>query len=360
MASTLPFWAEGPIPPAQLADHFVGRAEEVDRLAKRWAQRAPARTVLLAPARAGKRSLLNASLAATEADVTVVRIRLNRLLPATDTGFVAACLAATGRVAPHASLTRWERLLRTGPSETPIEALTEWPEALARVAGRPLLVLEGADTLADLSLDVLAALDAAAATTRAHLVTTLEHLAPALQEQIPTLLGPEGVRITRLAPLTKRQAGDYLQARFAAARCQAAPEALALMLEYTGGDPASVQLLGARCHDVLLREGRGRLEEADVADALYRALESLPPEWTRILGELKGRARDAFVATALLGNPSVSEVGRRIGMDAKNVSVLMGRLVERGAPVEKTGRGRYRITHRLLAEWVRKEWATVG
>lgn len=356
----LPFWSEGPIPPAYLQTHFVGRQDEAERLAKRWAQRAPARTILVSPARGGRRSLLNASLAIDDIQATVVRIRVDRLLPETPRGFVSACLEATHAVAPHPSLPRLQRLVRLGPPEALVEALDGWPEALARTPARALVVLEGADRLSALSREVLAALDQVVATSRAHFVTTMTQVPVELQERLPALLGPEGVRITRLVPLSRKEAGLFLRDRFAAVRCQATPEALALMLEYTGGDPASVQLLGARCHEVLLRAGKGRLDEGDVAEGLFRALESLPPEWTRILGELSGRARDAFVAVALGGNPSISEVGRRIGLDGKNVSVLLSRLVDRGAPIEKTGRGRYRVTHRLLAEWIRKEWTVVS
>ena len=360
MAATKPFWAEGPIPPALLDTYFVGRTEEVARLSNRWAQRAPARTVLLAPERAGKRSLLAATLRDTKGAVAPLHVRIDRLLPENGDGLAAALLEALALRAPSPVLTRLERHLRHGPPERAAEVIRQLDGPLDGLDRRPLVLLEGAESLARLPPEVLAALDDLVGTTRAHFVATMAHLPAGLQEAVPRLLGPAGVRVTRLTPLARREAQEYVRARLAAVRCQPTAGALDLLLDYAGGDPASLQLLGARSHEVLLRSGRGRLQEEDVGEGLYMALESLPPDWTRILGELKGRSRDCFVALALLEDPTVSEVGERIRLDAKNVSVILSRLVERGAPVEKVARGRFRITHRLLAEWVRKEWQRVG
>lgn len=355
-----PFWAEGPIPPALLDVHFVGRTEDRVRLARRWGQRAPARTVLSAPALGGKRSLLAASLADAEVPVVPIRVACHRLLPETPRGLVEAMLAGLRGKAPEAGLARAARTLQYGPPEAPDELILGLDALLDPIpGGRPILVLEGAHALARLPEPTLGALDAWAAASRAHTVALVDHLPQDLQAACPAVFGPRGVRVTRPAPLGRPEAEAFLRDRFAAARCQPTPEALAMLLEYAGGDPASLQLLGARCHDVLQRRRKGRLEEGDVVDGLFLTLESLPPEWTRVLGALSGRARDAFVALAVLDGPSVADVGRRIHLDGKNVSVLLARLAERGAPIEKTGRGRWRITHRLLKEWVRKEWTVV-
>ncbi|MBW3584084.1 MAG: ATP-binding protein [Euryarchaeota archaeon] len=363
-----PFWAEGPIPPARLATYFIGRSEDVERLRKRWYQRAPARSVILGPARTGKRSLVAASLVGSERDVVPVRVRVDRLLPGTPLGLVEALLSSFQGKMDRTEWMRLTRLAHYGPADdAPLEALRALAAPLDRIPTgpaktplRPVVVFEGAERLAELPEEALSALDDLLATTRAHVVALAAHVPSVLVERVPTLFGPTGTRTLRPATLSKKEATDFVRARFAAVQCQPAPEALELLLDYAAGDPGSLQLLGARCHDVLRRKGKGRLTEEDVVEGLYLALESLPPEWTRILGELKGRGRDVFVALAVLPQPNVATIGRRIHLDGKNVSVLLGRLVERGAPVEKVGRGRFRITHRLLAEWIKKEWAVVG
>lgn len=315
---------------------------------------------MVAPAGGGKRSLINASTRDTHAELTVIRLRVDRLLPENGHGLARALIDAINLRHPHPSLPKLARQLRYGPPEAPQEVIRELVEPLAKVPGRPLVVLEGTHCLARLPDETLSALDDLAATSRAHFASLTDHLSPTLQARMPTLLGPAGVRVTRLNPLGRREAADYLRSRFDSVGCRLDYDALQLILDYAGGDPRGLQLLGSRTHDILLRQGANLVTEQTVADGLYLTLESLPPEWTRILGRLEGRARDAFVALALLDNPTVSKVGERIALDPKNVCVVLARLAERGAPIEKTGRGRWRISHRLLSEWIRKEWTLAG
>jgi hypothetical protein len=340
--------------------YFRGRQEERERVARRWGQRAPARTVVIAPAGGGKRSLVNATTRDVGQEVTPIRVRLDRLLPENGHGLARALIDAINLRHPHPALPRLARQLKYGPPEVPGMVLRELAEPLAKVPGRALVVLEGAHGLARLPEETLGALNDLAASSRAHFACLVDHLNPTLQERLPNLLGTTGTRFTRLDPLSRRDAGVFLQDRFEAAGARLEMDALHLMLEYAGGDPRGLQLLGARTYDVMLRSGRFRVTEEEVAQGLYLTLESLPPEWTRILGRLEGRARDAFVALALLEKPTVSAIGERIDLDPKNVCVVLARLAERGAPIEKTGRGRWRISHRLLAEWVRKEWTLTG
>lgn len=355
-----PFWTSGPIPPARVSTYFVGQSDQRDRVAKRWGQRAPARTVLIAPAGGGKRSLLNATLHDQRETVRPLRIRVDRLLPQNDQGLARTLVEVVNLVAPHPSLPRLARHLKYGPPEAPQEVILDLAEPLSKVPQRPLVALEGAHQLVRFSDETLASLDALASSSRAHFACLLDHIPPVLQTQVPNLLGPTGVRVTRLGALSRKEAEGFLERRFEHAGCGLEESALQLMVEYSGGNPANLQLLGARTHDVLLRNGARKVTEEDVAEGLYLALESLPPEWTRPLAQLEGRLRDVFVALALLDNPSVSEVGERISLDAKNVCVVLGRLAQRGAPVEKVGRGKWRITQRFIAEWVRKEWAVAG
>lgn len=355
-----PFWTEGPIPPARIETYFLGRLEERERVAKRWGQRAPARTVIVAPAGGGKRSLLNATIRDTNAEVNPLRLRVDRLLPQNGHGLARALVEAVNLRHPHPALPKLARQLRFGPPEAPQEVIAELAEPIAKIPGRPLLILEGAHGLARLPDETLAALDDLAATSRAHFASLSDHLSPTLQARLPNLLGPAGVRVTRLTALPRKDAAHFLQKRFEAVDCSLDYDALQLLLDYAGGDPRGLQLLGSRTHDVLLRRGSTRVTEQEVAEGLYLTLESLPPEWTRMLGRLEGRNRDAFVALALLDNPTVSKVGERISLDSKNVCVVLARLAERGAPIEKTGRGRWRISHRLLSEWIRKEWTLAG
>lgn len=349
------FWTDGPVPPALSRDLVFGRADLVERLRRRWRQRAPVRTLLVGPPLSGRRTTLRASLREVNSPLAVIRIDVQALVPATGRGLAEAILKALrGRI----SVSRWNQAAKDLRHPDEAEAAATLADVDTLLAGlpkeeRPFVVFEGAEHLTDLPDATLQGLEAWAAGSSAHIVLTVAHVPSRLKEYLPSLCGTAGVRETRLEPVARQSAATFLGNRLAHARCQARPEAAALLLEFAAGDPASLQWLGRHLVDHAKRQTRGLVTLDDAVEAIAEAVATLPWPWVGPLGALSGRLRDVFVALAFHDAASITDVGERIHLDAKNVSVLLSRLIDRGYPVEKVARGRYRISHRLIREHVR-------
>jgi len=129
-------------------------------------------------------------------------------------------------------------------------------------------------------------------------------------------------------------------------------KALALVGNLVGGIPYYVQKLGLELERQLLLTGERTIEAGDVEAAFTNLLDELETDfqerWTTRFSE-----QQRAILRSLSGGPATSsEIAKRIGTDAENLTYNLRRL--QGAMILTKEDGRYRITDRVFAAWLNR------
>jgi len=129
-------------------------------------------------------------------------------------------------------------------------------------------------------------------------------------------------------------------------------EGLALVGSLVGGIPYYVQKLGLELERQLLFAGERTIEVDDVEAAFTNLLNELETDfqerWTTRFSE-----QQRAILRALSSGPATSsEIAKRIGTDAENLTYNLRRL--QGAMILTKEDGRYRITDRVFVAWLNR------
>lgn len=328
-----PFLVGGPIPTAQAADHLHGFEEERRLLIQYLNKRLPVRLGILGARRSGKTSLLLS--VAPQVPAGPVHLDCTRIWPASRPAFYRLLMEALGQPRPDKA-----------PTGTPAEAYPQLP--LPKKGPPGILVLENADALDEIDPALLDELPLLAVRLPHHLVLTgsAARLAPLVEFSIP------------LAPFSEATAADFLRKRFLAKGMTVEEPALNVFHEFTKGRPDALQRLALATWERLSARGATRVRAEDVDAAVSDLVDRLPTESLAGWAAVRGLMRDVFIAMCRYDLSSPTEIANRIGVEPKNVVVLLSRLVAPHGLVVRSARGEYRVEDPLLKHYVRKDWGS--
>jgi AAA+ ATPase superfamily predicted ATPase len=157
-----------------------------------------------------------------------------------------------------------------------------------------------------------------------------------------------------LRPIPRAEFAPFIRDRFAATQQRIADEAIARILEITGGQPHDTQQL---CH---FTWSIAQLEQVEAAAPLVeRAVDNVidaeSARYTALWDELSAHQRLVLTAVAAEGAAVFSEAYRvrhRLGA-ASSVRTSLERLVERDL-VERSAQGTYRVLDPFLGLWLER------
>ncbi|MBI2077586.1 MAG: hypothetical protein HYT80_04330 [Euryarchaeota archaeon] len=327
-----PFYTAGPIPPTMAGTYLYGFEEERRLLVQGFSGRRPARLALTGAPESGLTSLvlgIGPSLPSPRA-----HLDCSRVWPASRAGFFRLLATALGVDAP------------TAPDRPPGAVYADL--ALPAKGQRGLLVLDNAHALASLDPSLLADIYVLLDRLPYHVLLTGD----------ATTLAPFADAQVALRPFSEATAADFLRRRFQAAGLAVGEEALDIFYEFSRGGPADLQRLGEAAWLGALATGARHLGATEAEAALAEVVEHLPNGPMGAWASLRGLMRDIFVAMCLYDESSPTVIAQRLGLEPKNVVVLLGRLVEAHRVVERTDRGVYRVRDPLLKHYVRKSWSS--
>lgn len=328
-----PFFIGGPIPTAQAAEFLHGYEEERRTLVQYLNRKAPFRLGVLGNRGSGKTSLLLAI--APQISQNRVHVECTRLWPATIQAFYRLLVEAFGFPPPSAPV-----------PDDPAQAYRMLP--VPRKGSRGILVLENADALNDLNPGLVAELPQLTARLPLHIVLTG-------QAQVLRPLVEDAVELQPFRPAT---AADFLQRRFATVGMTLEDEAYPVFQEFTRGQPSVLQRLAYAVWENAVLGQSPLIRAEDVERAVSELVDHLPSETLAPWTALRGIMRDVFIAMCRHDLESPTGIARRLGLEPKNVIVLLSRLADAHGVVERVERGVYRVRDPLLKHYVRKEWGS--
>ena len=328
-----PFFYGGPVPTARAGKHLHGFEEERRTIVQYLNRRTQVRLGIFGGPRSGKTSVLLA--VANEIPSLRVHLDCAKIWPNTLDGFYRLLLDALEVRAADGAL--------SGP---PAQAFLRLP--VVKRGGRGVLVLENAHHLRDIDEALLAELPILAVRVPYHFVLTGN--AGALGTLVEASL--------ELKPFSEGTSNDFLRRRLSSVGLNVADDALAVLYEFTRGEPDLLQRIGLIAWRQANQSGATRIT-AEAADAAVGELvEQLPTETVASWSAVRGIMRDAFIAMCLYDLESPTDIANRLGAEPKNVIVLLSRLATGHGLVERAERGKYRVRNPLLKHYVRKEFGS--
>lgn len=329
-----PFFYGGPIPTALADVYLYGFEEERRKLAGYLNARGPGAFAVLGPRASGKTSLTMA--VASRFLVPRVHIDCGRTWPSTRRAFLQNLLTAIGLPVPAGY-------------DFDAPAADAYAGLPAPKRGtRGIVVLENAHELAELEAALVDEIPVLAARLPFQLIVTGE----------PTTIAPVVPGGIELAPFSAPTAAGFLERQFGLVGASVDDAAHPIFYEFSRGNPEVLQRLGALTWDRMARESARRATAAHVEAAVADAVERLPTFAVAALSALRGIMRDIFVGMCLYDVESPTEIAQRLGLEPKNVVVLLGRLEDPHRLVDRVERGRYHVRDPLVKHYVRKEWGS--
>lgn len=329
-----PFFLGGPIPSALASKHFYGFEEERRTLVQLVNRRTSVSPGVLGQAKSGKTSLVLAVAAALPAPR--VHLDCRRIWPSTPGGFYRLLLESLG-----ASSARI-------PGGTPAEAVRAILHGLPRKPEPALLVLDNADALYEIDEALPGAILSPDVRWPFRILVTARPGPIQRHIEIPVTLPPFSASTT----------SEFLRDRFRASSLTLDEDAIPVFYEFSRGAPESLQRLSHATWQMAKLRGWSHIAAANVDEVVSELVDSLPTEHLTSWAAVRGIMRDVFIAMCLYDLEAPTEIARRLGLEPKNVVVLLGRLCVPHGLAERTARGTYRVRDPLLKHYVRREWGS--
>lgn len=333
MAGHEPFFTGGPIPTEQAATFFHGFEEEQRSIIQYLKGRAPVRLGIAGAPGSGKTSLLLS--VAHQIPPGRVHLDCSRIWPANVSAVYRLLCEALGAQRPAQPL-----------PEAPAEAYRKL--ALPRRPPPGVFVFENVEGLRRIEPALLDDFPVLAVRLPYHVVLTGKERA--LQGLVTASV--------HLRPFSEGSASHFLRRRFESAGLAIDEAALPVFYEFTRGAPDDLQRLGRVAWENVIARGATRVGAEDAERAVGDLVDRLPSRTLAPWAALRGLMRDIFICMCVYDLGSPTEIARRLGLEPKNVVVLLARLAEAHGIIERVGRGTYRVGNPLLKHHVRKEYGS--